>query len=90
MTYTITLSPETETVIARRAARLGMSISGYMAHMADVSAHRRMVAEPKRKRRSQLTDADFNNLLESMSLSNAVPVPADVDIREIIYEDVGK
>jgi hypothetical protein len=92
MTYTISLTPETEAVIARRAARRGMTIAGYMAHMADLAARKRIVATLSKRKLagSRLTDEEYNALLSAMSLPHATPIPTNVDIRELAYDGVGE
>lgn len=40
MTHTIVLDPETETIIARRAKRRGMTVAAYVAHLANIAARK--------------------------------------------------
>ena len=55
MTHTVALDPETEAVLTRRASRLGITISEYMARMAARSA----VKRPSHRASAQQTGAQL-------------------------------
>lgn len=86
MTYTIILGTETESVIAKRAARRGMTIAVYIAHLADIAACKQTVGKVK-KQRQRLIEQPSTLKLISKGMFPQLAGIGDDDFRAAEYHD---
>jgi len=81
MVYTVTLDPETEQAIERKATRLGVSPSDYLRRLAERDAHRKAVrpVTPPQKSFGDQWRTAFGNRPAGTGTSNWSEVEAACD-----------